>query len=114
MSNVFVVDANKQPLNPVHPGRARVLLSSGKAAVLRRYPFTIVLKCEVEKPEFLPLRFKLDPGSKTTGIALVNDQSGQVVFAAELQHRGQTIKDALDGRRTVRKGRRPRSKMQPL
>jgi hypothetical protein len=38
MSCVFVVDTNKQPLNPVHPGRARVLLTSGKAAVLRRYP----------------------------------------------------------------------------
>ena len=28
---------------------------------------------------------------KTTGIAMVNDQSGEVVFAAELTHRGQQI-----------------------
>ena len=93
MSHVFVVDADRQPLNPVHPGRARILLSSGKAAVLKRYPFTIVLKRPVEHQEIEPLRVKLDPGSKTTGIALVNDTSGVVVFAAELAHRGMQIKE---------------------
>ncbi|GHO55262.1 hypothetical protein KSB_37370 [Ktedonobacter robiniae] len=77
MSYVFVVDTDRHPLNPVHPGRARILLSSGKAAVLKRYPFTIVLKTSVEQPLLTPLRLKLDPGSNTTGIALVNDQSGK-------------------------------------
>ena len=33
MSNVFVIDANKRPQDPVHPGRARLLLTAGKAAV---------------------------------------------------------------------------------
>src|SRR3954451_13430849 len=79
MSKVFVLDTHKQPLNPVHPGRARLLLSSGKAAVLKRYPFTIILKTVVEHPVFEPLRVKIDPGSKTTGLALVNDATGEVV-----------------------------------
>jgi hypothetical protein len=35
---VFVIDTKKQPLNPIHPGRARKLLNSGKAAVWRTYP----------------------------------------------------------------------------
>jgi hypothetical protein len=48
MSKVFVVDTNRTPLNPVHPGRARMLLSQGRAAVLKRYPFTIVLKTAIE------------------------------------------------------------------
>ncbi len=87
MSFVFVVDTNKQPLPPVHPGHARVLLKAGKAAVLKRYPFTLVLKSAVESSEVQPLRIKLDPGSRTTGIALVNDHTGQVLFAAELTHR---------------------------
>ena len=39
MSKVFVLDANKQALNPVYPGRARLLLKAGKAAVYRHYPF---------------------------------------------------------------------------
>ncbi|HTK06244.1 MAG TPA: RNA-guided endonuclease IscB [Ktedonobacteraceae bacterium] len=108
MSFVFVVDTNKKPLNPVHPGRARLLLKAGKAAVLKRYPFTLILKISVEQPQVQPLRLKLDPGSRTTGIALVDDQSGQVLFAAELSHRGQAIKDALDSRRAIRHSRRAR------
>src|ERR1700730_17161507 len=84
MSKVFVLDTNKQPLNPVHPGRARLLLSTGKAAVLKYCPFTIILKEAIETPKREPLRIKLDPGSRTTGIALLNEITGEVVFAAEL------------------------------
>src|ERR1051326_4922560 len=109
MSKVFVLDTNKQPLNPVHPGRARILLSSGKAAVFKRYPFTLILKCVVEHPAVHPLRLKIDPGSQTTGMALVDDSSGDVVFAAEMTHRGQAIKHVLDQRRAVRRGRRQRN-----
>ena len=43
MSRVFVIDSHKQPLNPVHLGRARWLLKQRKAAVFKRYPFTIIL-----------------------------------------------------------------------
>ncbi len=95
MSQVFVLDTTKQPLNPVHPGRARLLLKQGKAAVYRRFPFTIMLKRAVEQPALHLLRIKVDPGSKTTGIALVNDVSGEVVWAAELTHRGEQIQRDL-------------------
>jgi 5-methylcytosine-specific restriction endonuclease McrA len=108
MSYVFVVDANRKPLNPVHPGEARYLLNAGKAAVLKKYPFTLILKYPVETQEVQSLRVKIDPGSKTTGIAVVNDATGKVVFAAELTHRGQVIRDALLSRRGVRRGRRAR------
>ncbi len=108
MSKVFVLDTTYRPLDPIHPARARMLLSTGKAAVLKRYPFTIILKYAVPDAEIAPLRLKLDPGSKTTGVAIVNDASGEVVFAAELQHRGQRIKAALDDRRAVRRSRRTR------
>ena len=67
MSSVFVVDQQRKPLNPVHPGRARHLLTAGHAAVLRRYPFTIILKDPKPETQPQPLRVKLDPGSKTTG-----------------------------------------------
>jgi 5-methylcytosine-specific restriction endonuclease McrA len=108
MSQVFVLDTNKQLLNPVHPGCARLLLKQGKAAVYRRYPFTLILKCTVERPELQPLRVKIDPGSQTTGLALVNDASGEVVWAAEVRHRGGQIKRALDKRRAARRSRRQR------
>jgi 5-methylcytosine-specific restriction endonuclease McrA len=108
MSKVFVLDTNKQPLNPVHPGRARLLLKQGKAAVYRRYPFTLILKRAVEQPGLHPLHVKVDPGSTVTGIALLNDASGQVVWAAELTHRGEQIKRDLNTRRAVRRSRRQR------
>jgi 5-methylcytosine-specific restriction endonuclease McrA len=106
LNTVFVVDTNKQPLSPVSSARARILLSRGKAAVLKRYPFTIILKRAIEDPTVAELRIKLDPGSKTTGMAIVND--GEVLFAAELSHRGQAIKKSLDDRRASRRGRRNR------
>ena len=103
-----MIDTRHKPLDPVHPGWARKLLSSGQAAVFRRYPFTIILKKEMSDAVVQPLRLKLDPGSKTTGMALVNDASGEVVFAAELEHRGQAITTALADRRAVRRNRRQR------
>lgn len=107
MSNVFVINTNKQPLHPVHPGRARILLSTGRAAVWKRYPFTIVMK-DAMTPAPIPLRLKIDPGSKITGLAIVNNATGEVVFGAELEHRGQRIKARLDARRSVRRTRHQR------
>lgn len=107
-NSVFILDTNKQPLSPCRPSVARKLLRDGKAAVYRRFPFTLVLKRAVEVSEPVqPVTVKVDPGSKTTGIALV--QSGKVIFAAELEHRGQAIKDALESRRAIRRGRRQRN-----
>jgi len=108
MSKVFVLDTKKHQLAPTHPARARQLLRKGKAAVYRRWPLTIILKREVTEIDNQPLRLKIDPGSKTTGIAIVNDRTGEVTFAAELQHRGQQIKKAISSRRAVRRSRRNR------
>jgi RRXRR protein len=72
MSNfVFVLDTNKQPLNPVNPGQARRLLTQGKAAVYSPDPFTIILKHTCDKPQTKQYKIKIDPGSKTIGLALL-------------------------------------------
>ena len=60
----------------------------------------------MEQPTLHPLRIKVDPGSQTTGIALVNDPTGEVVWAAELTHRSEQIKRDLDKRQAVRRSRR--------
>src|SRR5262249_49500858 len=86
----------------------RLLLKKGKAAVFRRYPFTIILKREIVNPMAPDLKLKIDPGSKTTGVAIVNQQTGEVIFAAEIGHRGQAVKASLDSRRSLRRGRRQR------
>ena len=55
---------------PCHAARARELLAKGKAVVVRRYPFVIRLKHNPIAPETQPVAIKLDPGAKTTGIAI--------------------------------------------
>jgi 5-methylcytosine-specific restriction endonuclease McrA len=106
MSNYsLVLNQNKQPLDPIHPGTARRLLKAGKAAVYRLYPFTIIYKQEVNQTP-TPIEIKLDPGSKVTGIALV--QNDQVIWAAELTHRGRNIQASLESRDVIRRNRRNR------
>lgn len=107
MSNyIFVLDTNKQPLEPCSPTIAKKLLKAGKAAVYRKYPFTIILKKVVKTKEVKQCQLKFDPGAVTTGIAIL--QGNKLVWAAELIHRGQQIKDDLESRRSLRRGRRNR------
>lgn len=53
MNGVFVISGTRKPLMPTNPARARKLLKSGKAAVIRQFPFTIILK-ERSDSEFNP------------------------------------------------------------
>src|SRR5262249_55533870 len=50
----------------------------------------------------------MDPGSKVTGLALLDDATGQVLWAGELTHRGQQVHDRLLKRSAVRRHRRQR------
>lgn len=103
---VFVLETDKRPLSPCPPARARELLRDGKAAVFRRYPFTIILKRAVPDADPEPCQIKLDPGSKTTGMALVKGE--KVIWGGELAHRGAAIKKKLGSRRASRRLRRSR------
>jgi 5-methylcytosine-specific restriction endonuclease McrA len=106
---VFVLSSDGQPLDPCDEARARKLLKGGRAAIWRTYPFTIRLKDRTRAESVVhDHRLKLDPGSKTTGIAIVQEETERVVFAAELSHRGQAIRDVLVARRAVRCSRRQR------
>jgi hypothetical protein len=106
---VFVLSSDGQPLDPCHEARARQLLKKGRAAVWRRYPFTVRLKDRTRAQSVVhEHRLKFDPGSKTTGIAIVQEATERVVWAAELTHRGQQIRDALLRRRAIRRSRRQR------
>jgi 5-methylcytosine-specific restriction endonuclease McrA len=109
MNRVFVLSNTKKPLMPCHPARARELLKKGKAAVYRMQPFTIILKFRSDG-DVQETEFKVDPGSKTTGIALVADfkRGRRLIWAANLEHRGQAIRLALESRRSLRRSRRGR------
>ena len=106
---VFVLATDRTPLDPTTLHRAKRLLKRGRASVFRTYPFTIILHDRTAAESVThPHRMKLDPGSKTTGIAVVAEETGRVVWAGELTHRGQQIRDRLRSRRTVRRSRRQR------
>jgi len=109
VQRVFVLDRKKKPLMPCHPARAKELLDKGKAAIYRRYPFTIILK-DRTGGEVQPVAFKVDPGSKITGLALVADLKNgkRIIWGAEITHRGEAIRDALGSRSALRRGRRSR------
>ena len=109
MQRVFVLDKSKKPLMPCNPARARQLLKLGKATVFRRYPFTIILK-DREGGDTQPVQIKIDPGSQTTGIAIVAKFKQRLccVWAGELNHRGRQIRDGLLSRRQLHRRRRTR------
>ena len=48
---------------------------------------------------------KIDPGAKTTGLALVRED-GEVLFLAEITHRGARIRKSMQQRRNCRRRRR--------
>ena len=79
----FVLDTEKTPLSLCGAARARQLLNKGKAAIYRKYPFTIILKRKVNWPKPKPLRFKVDPGSKISGMAIVDETCKRVFSMME-------------------------------
>ena len=104
---------------PCSEKRAKLLLARGRARVHRVTPFVIrLVDRKVKSCALQPLRIKLDPGSKATGVALVRDVesidavTGEIIRGAvalnlfELQHRGRQISEALTARRSMRRRRR--------
>lgn len=109
MNRVFVLSQDGQPLDPCHPARARKLLRAGKAAVFRHFPFTIALKQRtVSESVTHPHRVKIDPGSRVSGIAVVQEENKALVWAAELNHRGHLIHRRMHLRSLLRRARRSR------
>ncbi|WP_025140929.1 RNA-guided endonuclease IscB [Achromobacter sp. DH1f] len=117
--SVFVLDYSGKPLMPCSEKRARKLLAACRARVHRLVPFVIRLVAHrAGTCNFQPLRIKLDPGSRATGLALVRDvetvdaatgcilRGAAVLTLMELVHRGRQISEVLTARRNTRRRRR--------
>jgi len=103
---------------PCTPKRARKLLEAGRARVHQLIPFAIRLTDRVaQTSNFQPLKIKLDPGSKASGLAVCRvsektDGDGvvqptmHILFLMELVHRGAAIKKSLQARAAMRGRRR--------
>lgn len=109
MQRVFVLDKKEMPLMPCLSVRARELLKCGKAKVYRAKPFTIILT-QREGGNTQPVECKIDPGSKKTGMVLVGKfkQNRKVIFAINMGHRANAIREAILKRRANRRSRRNR------
>jgi len=108
---------------PCSEKRARKLLGCRRARVHLLFPFAIRLVDRLVEGSILqPMRLSLDPGSKTTGLALsrietpIEPETGEIVepvmhiaFLMELVHRGMQIRKALEGRAALRRSRRSRN-----
>lgn len=104
---VLVVDKHKKPCNTISEAYARRLLFKKQAVIHKRFPFTIRLKNDNAVLKDRSYTVKIDPGSRHTGVAVVDDKDS-VVMLAELEHRGHVIKRNMDSRRAVRRHRRNR------
>ncbi|MCO5763523.1 MAG: RNA-guided endonuclease IscB [Chromatiaceae bacterium] len=108
---VYVLDKHRRPLMPCTEKRARLLLERKRARIHRMVPFVIRLTDRTPADcELQPIRLKLDPGSKITGIAVVREATDgtHVLNLMELQHRGPAISKALKQRAGFRRNRRSR------
>lgn len=109
-NRVLVLDTNRVPLMPCHPARARQLLMDKKAAVYRRYPFTIILRDHVGGG-VQHIDIKIDPGTKYTGMALVAlfDRGPRCIYGLHIKHRGVVVRQSMAQRAASRRTRRSRA-----
>ena len=108
-----VFSSDGQPLMPTHPARARKLMQQGRAVphhVKGLFGIRLLDRTHDES-SVQEVAINIDPGSQTTGIAVVaDDENGQrtVLAALEIKHRAFTIKATLTKRRSFRRNRRAR------
>ncbi len=110
---VFVVSRDEKPLDPTTPRRARLLLDSGRAVAHKMSPFVIRIKDRHSSDsQTQGVVVGVDPGSKTTGIAVWMENTPGVreaVFLAEVEHRGALISKKLEQRSNYRRRRRSKN-----
>ena len=120
--SVYVLDKFGKPLMPCSEKRARLLLERNRARIHRLIPMVIrLVDREVADCEIQPLRIKIDPGSKFTGMAVVREtesvdmETGEinkvasVINLMQLQHRGSQISETLIARSAARRRRRTKN-----
>jgi len=93
---------------PTKPSRARRWLKNGKAKVVHNDLgiFTVELTSEPSSTNVQPISVGIDPGKKYTGIGV---QSAKVtLWMSHLQLPFETVKQRMEQRRMMRRGRRGR------
>ena len=108
-----VFSSDGHPLMPAHPAKARKLLQKGRAVphhVKGLFGIRLLDRTRAQS-SVQDIAVNIDPGSQTTGIAVVTDDSDgkrTVLAALEVKHRAFTIKATLTKRSSHRRNRRKR------
>lgn len=101
---VFVLNKSGHPLMPCSPRKARILLKTNKAKVVKRTPFTIQLlygSTGYKQKVILGV----DAGSKAIGLSASTER--EELYAAEVKPRNDVV-DLMSTRREFRRARRNR------
>jgi hypothetical protein len=103
-ANVYVLSIEGKPLMPCSPAKARKLLKSGRAKVVKLYPFTIQLnfKCENQVQD---VTLGIDSGYENIGFSAKS--SKKELASSTLKLDGRTS-ERLTERKMYRKGRKAR------
>ena len=110
-ATVPVLDSDGEPLAPTRPSRARRWLETGKARKAWLSGHFAVQLIELANNNTPDVALNIDPGYKTTGLAVViahPDGTVQVVQGYELRHRTKAIVMRMLSRRSYRCIRRGR------
>lgn len=108
MLRIPVVDSNHQPLMPTTSARARKWVESGKA--IKRWSdcgqFYVQLTVEPSGRNTQNIVIGIDPGKNFSGIGVVS--AANTLYTAHLILPFKTVRERMDNRRLVRRGRRRR------
>ena len=116
-NTVPVIDPDGKPLAPTKPSRARRWIESGKAAKEWKHGiFAVRLTSHLQEVVTPEISLNIDPGAKSTGIAVVVRQPNNETTAIagfEIRHRGDQISRRMTARRGHRQNRRSRLRRRP-
>ena len=104
---VPVVDANQKPLMPCSEKRARLMIESRKATYFWKHGvFCIRLNVEPSSRHLQPIAVGIAPGSKKEGFTI---KSSKTTYLNVHTDAVTWVKDAVETRRVMRRGRRYRN-----
>ena len=99
---VYVINVHGNPLMPCKEAKARKLLKTNKAKIVKREPFTIQLLFECEN-QVQNITLGVDTGSKHIGLSATTNK--KELYAADVELRNDIV-NLLSSRREAR-GFRP-------
>lgn len=113
-NTVPVLDQEGCPLMPTRPSRARRLMRQGRARKTWRKGIFCIQMTDIsaadENVEVDGVQVNIDPGAKSTGLAVTSETPDERRAHAliELRHRGSRVRNEMDRRRSLRRNRRSR------